>query len=55
MDKYDELKQAVDRLVDTYDNYLNEEVPPENLTQRVIEVAKLVDHLMGPETSQDPL
>tara|TARA_Y100000114_G_scaffold150791_1_gene166690 strand:- start:1320 stop:1487 length:168 start_codon:yes stop_codon:yes gene_type:complete len=55
MDKYDELKQAVDRLVDTYDNYLNEEVPPEKLTQRVMEVAKLVDHLMGPEKPQDPL
>ena len=55
MDKYDELKRAVDRLVDTYDNYLNEEVAPEELTKRVMVVARLVDHLMGPETAQDPL
>ena len=55
MDKYDELKKAVDRLVDTYDNYLNEEVAPEQLTQRIMKVSKLVDHLMGPETAEDAL
>tara|TARA_R100001443_G_scaffold45195_1_gene58189 strand:- start:819 stop:986 length:168 start_codon:yes stop_codon:yes gene_type:complete len=55
MDKYDELKRATDRLVDTYDDYLNQEVVPELLTQRLMEVTKLVDHLVGPEKAEDPL
>tara|TARA_Y100001973_G_scaffold99523_1_gene158873 strand:- start:752 stop:919 length:168 start_codon:yes stop_codon:yes gene_type:complete len=55
MDKYDELKGAVDRLVDTYDDFLNQEVTAEDLTEHLMEVTKLVDHLVGPEKAEDPL
>lgn len=51
MDKYKELKQAVNQLVRVYDDLLNEEVPPEKLTPHLIEVTLMVDNLIASTSS----